>query len=100
LGDYRQAIVCLQHSVVSLRGAQRQERLGQANVPAVQSLAYLATCYGELGLFAEGRREGGEGLRIAETVADSSSLMWASYGLGLVALSQGDLSRALPLLER
>ena len=68
-GDYQRAIDCLRRSVVSLRGAQRQERLGQANVPAVQSLAYLATCYGELGLFAEGRRDGEEGLQLAETVA-------------------------------
>jgi tetratricopeptide (TPR) repeat protein len=99
-GDYRRAIDCLRQSVASLHGAQRQERLGQANVPAVQSLAYLATCYGELGLFAEGRVLGEEGLQIAETVAHPSSLMWASYGIGLLALCQGDLPRALPLLER
>jgi tetratricopeptide (TPR) repeat protein len=66
----------------------------------VQSLAYLAACYGELGMFAEGRGLGEEGLQIAETVADPSSLLWASYGIGLLALCQGDLSRALPLLER
>jgi tetratricopeptide (TPR) repeat protein len=69
-------------------------------VPAVQSLAYLAACHGELGLFAEGRRLGEEGLQIAETVAHPSSLMWASYGIGLLSLYQGDLPRALPLLER
>ena len=47
-----------------------------------------------------GRRDGEEGLQLAETMADPSSLMWASYGLGLVGLCQGDLPRALPLLER
>jgi class 3 adenylate cyclase/tetratricopeptide (TPR) repeat protein len=99
-GDYRRAIDCLRQSVASLYGAQRRERLGQANVPSVQSLAYLAACYGELGRFAEGRVLGEEGLQIAETVADPSSLMWASYGIGLLALCQGDLPRALPLLER
>ncbi len=99
-GDYRRAIDCLRQSVVSLHGAQRRERLGQANVPSVQSLAYLAACHGELGLFAEGRVLGEEGLQIAETVAHPSSLMWASYGIGLLALCQGDLPRALPLLER
>jgi class 3 adenylate cyclase/tetratricopeptide (TPR) repeat protein len=99
-GDYRRAIACLQQSVVSLHGAQRRERLGQANVPVVQSLAYLAACYGELGLFAEGRGLGEEGLQIAETVAHPSSLMWASYGIGLLALCQGNLPMALPLLER
>jgi len=99
-GDYRRAIDCLQQSVASLHGAQRRERLGQANVPSVQSLAYLAACHGELGMFAEGRVLGEEGLQIAETVAHPSSLMWASHGMGLLSLCQGDLPRALPLLER
>jgi tetratricopeptide (TPR) repeat protein len=99
-GDYRRAIDCLLQSVASLRGAQRRERLGQANVPSVQSLAYLAACHGELGLFAEGRAHGEEGLQIAETVAHPSSLMWASYGIGLLSLCHGDLPKALPLLDR
>jgi class 3 adenylate cyclase len=99
-GDYRRAIDCLLQSVASLHGAQRRERLGQANVPSVQSLAYLAACHGELGLFAEGSVLGEEGLQIAETVADHSSLMWALYGMGLLSLCQGDLPKALPLLDR
>jgi class 3 adenylate cyclase/tetratricopeptide (TPR) repeat protein len=99
-GDYRRAIDCLLQSVASLHGAQRRERLGQANVPSVQSLAYLAACHGELGMFAEGSVLGEEGLQIAETVGDPSSLMWASYGTGLLSLCQGDLPRALPRLER
>jgi class 3 adenylate cyclase/tetratricopeptide (TPR) repeat protein len=99
-GDYRRAIDCLLQSVASLHGAQRRERLGQANVPSVQSLAYLAACHGEMGMFAEGRVLGEEGLQIAETVADHSSLMWALYGMGLLSLCQGDLPKALPLLDR
>ena len=99
-GDYRRAIDCLLQSVASFHGAQRRERLGQANVPSVQSLAYLAACHGELGMFAEGSVLGEEGLQIAETVGDPSSLMWASYGTGLLSLCQGDLPRALPRLER
>jgi tetratricopeptide (TPR) repeat protein len=66
----------------------------------VQSLAYLAVCHGELGMFAEGRVLGEEGLQIAETVAHPSSLMWASYGIGLLSFCQGDLPKALPLLDR
>src|SRR5262245_41820107 len=99
-GDYRQASDCLKQTVTSLHGAQRRERLGQATLPSVQSLAFLAACYAELGMFAEGRVLGEEGLQIAETVAHPSSLMWAAYGLGLLSLCKGDLLRALPLLER
>ena len=51
-------------------------------------------------MFAEGRALGEEGLRIAEAVAHPASLMFASWGIGLLALRQGDLPRALPRLER
>ena len=64
------------------------------------SRAYLAWCHAELGTFAEGRALGEEGLRIAEAVDHPGSLMLASWGIGLLALRQGDLPRALPLLER
>jgi tetratricopeptide (TPR) repeat protein len=39
-------------------------------------------------------------LRIAEAVAHPLSLMFADRGIGLLALRQGDLSMALPRLER
>ena len=42
----------------------------------------------------------GRGLQIAEAVAHPGSLMWASWGIGLLSLRQGDLPRALPRLER
>ena len=51
-------------------------------------------------MFAEGSALGDEGLRIAEAVAHPASLMFASWGIGLLSLRQGDLPRALPLLER
>jgi hypothetical protein len=66
----------------------------------VLSRAYLAVCYAELGMFAEGRAYGEAGLRIAETVAHPGSLMRAYHGLGVLALHRGDLSRALPRIER
>src|SRR5262249_2104320 len=62
--------------------------------------AQLAACHAELGTFAEGSALGDEGLRIAEAVAHPGSLMYASWGIGLLALRQGDLHRALPLLAR
>ena len=51
-------------------------------------------------MFAEGRALGDEGLGIAEAVDHRASLMYASWGVGLLALRQGDLPRALPQLER
>jgi class 3 adenylate cyclase/tetratricopeptide (TPR) repeat protein len=99
-GTYRRAIDCLRQAVAFLEGTQRHERFGLPFLPAVQSRVWLAACHGELGTFAEGRPFGEEGLRIAEAAAHPPSLMFASWGAGLLALRQGDLSRALPWLEQ
>ena len=98
-GDYRRAIDCFRQSVVSLDGARRHERFGQPVLPVVNSCAWLAQCHAELGRFAAGRALGDEGLQIAEAVAHPGSLMFASWGIGLLSLRHGDLRRALPLLE-
>jgi class 3 adenylate cyclase/tetratricopeptide (TPR) repeat protein len=100
LGDYRRAIDCHTQTMASLDEAWRRERFGLIFLPAVDSRATLAHCYAELGMFAEGRAFGEEGLQLAEVAAHPASLMWASYGLGFLSLRQGDLPRALPLLER
>jgi hypothetical protein len=86
--------------MAALKGARCRERFGWVNLPAVLSRAWLASCHAELGMFAEGRAHGEEGLRIAEAVAHHASLVFASWGVGLLALRQGDLHRALPRLER
>jgi class 3 adenylate cyclase/tetratricopeptide (TPR) repeat protein len=99
-GDYRRAIDCCRQTLAFFEGARRRERFGQVFLPAVISRAYLAACHAELGMFAEGRAFGEEGLQIAEAVAHPASLMVASWGIGLLALWQGDLPRALPRLER
>src|SRR6266850_1353382 len=51
-------------------------------------------------MFPEGRAIGEEGLQIAEAVDHPASLMFASWGIGLLSLRQGNLPRALPHLER
>jgi tetratricopeptide (TPR) repeat protein len=99
-GDYRQAIDCLGQTVASLDGSLSHERFGQVFLPTVASRHWLTTCHAELGMFAEGRALGEEGLRIAEAVAHPASLVVASWGMGLLALIQGDWPRALPQLER
>jgi class 3 adenylate cyclase/tetratricopeptide (TPR) repeat protein len=98
--DYRQAIDCFGEIVAALEGARRYDRFGQATLPAVVSRANSAGCHAELGMFAEGRALGDEGLRMAEAAAHPASLMIAFWGMGLLALRQGDLRWALPRLER
>src|SRR5262249_47102416 len=99
-GDARQALACFQQAVEACEGVRRHERFGDVFLPAVHHRAFLALCHTELGTFAAGRVLAEEGLRMAEAVAHPASLMVACYGLGGLALRQGDLSRALPLLER
>jgi tetratricopeptide (TPR) repeat protein len=98
--DYRRAIDCFRQTVAALEGAQHHERFGSIIPPAVTSRAHLTWCHAELGTFAEGHALGEEGLRIAEAVDHPASLMWAYYGIGLLALRQGNVHRVLPLLER
>jgi tetratricopeptide (TPR) repeat protein len=99
-GDYRRAIEYHRPIMASLGDVQRHGHYGQVNLPTVVSRADLAWCHAELGMFAEGRALGEEGLQLAEAAAHPGSLMFASWGVGMLALRQGDLPRALPLLER
>ena len=99
-GDYQRAIDCLRQTVASLDGPRRYERCGELFLPVVLAYVFLAWCHAELGTFAEGRAFGDTGLQVAATVDHPASLMLASWGAGLLALRQGNLSRALPLLEQ
>jgi class 3 adenylate cyclase/tetratricopeptide (TPR) repeat protein len=99
-GDYSRAIDCFGQTVAALEGVRRHERFGQVFLPAVFSRAYLAACHAELGTFTEGRVLGDEGLQIAEAVDHPASLMAGSWGIGQLSLRRGNVTRALPLLER
>jgi class 3 adenylate cyclase/tetratricopeptide (TPR) repeat protein len=99
-GDYRWAIDCYTQTVAFFDGARYSEHFGQLFLPAVLSRSNLAWCHAELGAFAEGRAVAAEGLRIAQAVAHPASLMLAYGWSGFLFLRQGDLPKALPLLER
>jgi DNA-binding winged helix-turn-helix (wHTH) protein/tetratricopeptide (TPR) repeat protein len=99
-GDYGLAIACLEQTITALAGAHQYDLCGVDLLPAVLSRAALTSCHAECGRFTAGRAVGDAGLRIAEAVAHPGSLMFARWGLGLLALRQGDLPRALPWLER
>ncbi len=99
-GDYDQAINCFRQAVAFLDGVHHRERFGQVVPPAVNSRAHLTWCYAEQGRFAEGSVLREELLQIAEALDHPASFMTALWGIGLLCLHQGDLHRALPMLER
>ena len=99
-GNYHQAIACFEQTMTFFDETRQRERFGQLVLPAVLTPAWLAYCYAELGAFAEGRALAAVGCQIAEAVAHPISLLFAYWGIGLLALRQGDIDRALPLLER
>ena len=100
LGDYGQALAVLRQARAALTGAQCYERFGQVSLPAVLTRTWLVWCLAEVGVFHEGMAIGTESLRLAEAVDHPADHMGASYTLGLAYLYQGEVSAALPLLER
>jgi predicted ATPase/class 3 adenylate cyclase len=99
-GDYRRAIDAHKWIVAAVAGDLLHERLGTAGYPAALSRSYLAWCLAELGEFAEGTAYGEEAVRLAGTVRHPYTLTVAHINLGGLHLRQGDLSRAIPMLER
>src|SRR4029434_1491927 len=57
-------------------------------------------CLAEVGGFAEGIAYGEEALRLAEEIDRPYDCVGASFRVGHLHLRQGNVSRAIPLLER
>jgi tetratricopeptide (TPR) repeat protein len=68
--------------------------------PAVTCRERLVRCLAELGEFVEGSALGEEGMRMAEELDHPLSLTQMCVGLGLLRIRQGDLTAAIPILER
>jgi class 3 adenylate cyclase/tetratricopeptide (TPR) repeat protein len=105
LGDYHRAIDLLRSNVACIEGNLRQADisgtgLGRAVPPAVSSRTSLVLCLAEVGAFAEGSARSEEGVSIAEAVAHPMSVIFASRGVGLLALRKGEVHEAIPALER
>jgi class 3 adenylate cyclase/tetratricopeptide (TPR) repeat protein len=100
IGEYRRAADRLRQAVESLQGDRRHERV-EANV---ETFAFtqdrLAWCLTELGEFAEAMARADEAGRVARENDDPRSLIVANRSLGLVSLRRGNLSAAIPPLER
>ena len=99
-GDYARAVESLGRNVATLQGDLLSERFGTNGSVAASSRSWLSLCHAERGAFMEGLTMAEEGLRIAETINHPFSLIEACYGVSVVYLRQGDVHRAIPVLER
>jgi tetratricopeptide (TPR) repeat protein len=100
LGDYRRAVDCFRRNIASLTGKLIRERFGMTGLPAVMSRTMLVSCLADLGAFDEGTTWGEEAVRMAEAGNHPFSLTQAYFALGSWYLHKGDLSKAIPVLER
>jgi tetratricopeptide (TPR) repeat protein len=100
LGDYHRAMEFLRRSAEWLEGDLLGERFGQAYLPSVFSHVWWALCLAEVGAFGDGIAIAEQGGRVAETVGHPFSRIGAYWGIGYVSLRKGDLSQAIPPLER
>jgi tetratricopeptide (TPR) repeat protein len=86
--------------VATLQGDLLYERFGTNGSIAASSRAYLSRCHAERGAFTEGLAMAAEGLQIAETDNHPFSQIEACDGVSVVYWRQGDVQRAIPVLER
>jgi predicted ATPase len=99
-GDYPRAVESLGWNVATLQGDLLSERFGTNGSVAAASRTFLSLCHAELGAFTEGLVMAEEGLQIAEAVNNPFSLIGACLGVSGVYQRQGDVHRAIPMLER
>jgi tetratricopeptide (TPR) repeat protein len=99
VGDYRQAMGFLGRQVQGLQGEAIRERFGMS-IQYVYSRTWLAWCLAECGEFADGTVVGKEAIEIAEALDRAFLLAPAYAGVGVLHLRQGNLERAIPMLER
>jgi class 3 adenylate cyclase/tetratricopeptide (TPR) repeat protein len=104
LGDYPRAMTCLRWNVAALDGDQLRERFGEsfgsASERSFQSRTWLAKCLAELGAFGDGIALVEEVMRVAEGNDNPFTRVAAYRDLGYVYLRNGDLNKAIPMLER
>jgi tetratricopeptide (TPR) repeat protein len=99
-GDYKKARDCFGWNAVHLEGNLASQRFGMFVLPAAFARSFIAWGLADTGQFSEAFNIGEDALRIAENASHPFSCGYAHLGLGVVALRQGNLRRALRSFER
>jgi tetratricopeptide (TPR) repeat protein len=99
-GSFRQGLDVARQAMALLTGEQCYANFGMVSLPAIASRGYMVYCAIELGDFAEGRSVFEEAMQIAQAVGQPFSVAAALCATGMLSHRQGDLHRAIPVLER
>jgi class 3 adenylate cyclase/tetratricopeptide (TPR) repeat protein len=100
LGRYRQASTILTEHIEALETGQDVRRFGPVNLSYVSSCGWLAFTLAELGEFPDAHESAAQALRAATMAGSAYAETIASAFSGLVMQAQGDLDRAIPLLDQ
>ena len=100
LGEYRQAMECLQQNLTALQGERHHQYLGSTGAPSVQARTWMVRCLIDLGEFADGVTYCAEALQIAEAVDRPFERLAVYSRIGYLHVRQGTLHQAIPPLER
>jgi class 3 adenylate cyclase/tetratricopeptide (TPR) repeat protein len=98
-GEYRQAIDILADNPGLRDGERGLERVG-VSIAGVFPRYCLAWCHAELGTFAEGSIYAEEARHIAEAANRPYSRIQAYFSLAVLALHQGNVHRAIGVLDQ
>jgi tetratricopeptide (TPR) repeat protein len=99
-GDFREALHVARRVVAAPEGQSAPARFGQLALSSVTSRYIVAQCLADMGAFAEGMVVAEEAVQIAEAVKQPYSIVVALMGVGALHRHQGDLSHAIPVLQR
>src|SRR5262245_40189701 len=99
-GDFEEALHVSRQVVASLAGQSVPARFGQLAPSSVTSRYIVVLCLANMGIFVEGMVMAEEAVRMAEAVKQPYSIVFALHGVGFLSLCQGDLSHAIPVLQR
>jgi predicted ATPase/class 3 adenylate cyclase len=100
LGEYRQAMECLQQNLTALQGERHHQSLSSTGAPAVLTRTWIVRCFIDLGKFTDGVTYCNEALQIAEAVDRPHERLAVYSRIGYLHVRQGTAHQAIPPLER
>jgi predicted ATPase/class 3 adenylate cyclase len=99
VGQYDQAVSVLQRAL-RLIGNRKHETFGTTGIVSVICQHWLVRCFAQLGEFAEAQPYKEQAIRTAAECGHPYSIVYASYGAGILYHIQGEFEKAVSMLER